>query len=342
MPRASQAPITLRFVGDLVLGNNHIVENIPPEWEKLYFAGVEDYLKGADAVVGNLEGVLTRHTRTLKVTGTGRAFAFRFPPHYAGLLRQAGFRALNVANNHSNDFGEIGFADTLRALREADVAVAGVKGEIARFEVKGLKVAVVGFGFYPRQDMIHDLDNARRLIARARDGSQVVIATFHGGAEGDDAIWHPDGDETYLGENRGNAVAFARAVIDAGAHAVVGHGPHVLRAIECHRGRPIFHSLGNFVGVGGLSIRGMASLSAIGGLQLGPQGELMGIEFLPVVFTDRKVPRPDEREYGAHLVNWLGREARYPGQFLQVPANAATRGDFEAWATGVLRAKSTR
>ncbi|MBK8073126.1 MAG: CapA family protein [Ramlibacter sp.] len=342
MQRAGAAPITLRFVGDLVLGNNHLVENIPPEWEKLYFAGVEDYLKSADASVGNLEGVLTRHPKTLKATGSGRAFAFRFPPHYAGLLRQMNFRAVTVANNHSNDFGEIGFADTLKHLRDASVAIAGLKGEYATFEVKGLKVAVVGFGFYPRQDMIQHLESAARLVARARAEAQYVIATFHGGAEGDEAIWHANEAETYLGENRGNAVAFARAAIDAGADVVVGHGPHVLRSIECYKGKPVFHSLGNFVGVGGLSIRGMASLSAIAGVQLGSRGELLGIEFLPVTFTERKVPVPDERQFSAHLVNWLGREARYSGQFLQVPADAAGRAAFDNWVGTLPRAARPR
>ena len=81
MPMVSTAPVTLRFVGDLVLGNNHIVENIPPEWEQLYFANVEGYLKSADASIGNLEGVLTNYPKTLKSTGSGRAYAFRFPPH---------------------------------------------------------------------------------------------------------------------------------------------------------------------------------------------------------------------------------------------------------------------
>lgn len=331
MQQQSPSPITLRFVGDLVLGNSHVVENIPPEWERLYFAQVADYLQSADAVVGNLEGVLTEHTQTRKVTGTGRAFAFRFPPHYAGLLRKAGFTALNVANNHSNDFGEVGFADTLRHLREAGVAVAGLKGEQAMLNVRGLQVAVLGFGFYLRQSMIQDLVNVTQLVAQARSQAQYVVVTFHSGAEGDQAIWHSNETETYLGEDRGNAVAFARAAIDAGADVLVGHGPHVLRSIECYKGKPIFYSLGNFVGVGGLSARGMAALSAIGGVQLGPQGQLLGIEFLPVVFNERKLPRPDERGFAAHLVNRLGTQARYSGEFLQVPAPAHSAAEFQKW-----------
>ncbi len=342
MPRQSAAPITVRFVGDLVLGNGHVVKNIPPSWEQAYFASVADYLKNSDAAIGNLEGVLTLHAKTLKAVGSGRAYAFRFPPQYAQLLQRTGFRALNVANNHSNDFGEIGFADTLRHLRKASLGVAGLKGEYALLQVKGLKVAVVGFGFYPRQNMIQDLADAAQLIARAKAEAQYVIATFHGGAEGDEAAWHDDRTETYLGEDRGNSVAFARAVIDAGADLVVGHGPHVLRSVECYKGRPVFYSLGNFVGVGGLSIRGLASLSAIGGVQLGARGELLAIEFLPIVFSEQKLPMPDDREFASHLVNRLGSNAAYRGEFLTVPANAAQRPAFEAWIGSIPAARKAR
>jgi hypothetical protein len=334
----SPAPLTLRFVGDMVPGNAHAMAQVPREWDALYFAQVGDYLRSADAAIGNLEGALTVHPTTRKVTGTGRSFAFRFPLHYGRLFRESGFRVLNVANNHSHDFGDVGFAETLRVLGEADVAVAGVKGSFASVELKGLRVAVIGFGFHPRHDTIQDLAGARRLVARAREQNQVVVVTFHGGAEGGDAVWHADEVETFLGENRGNSVAFSRAVIDAGADVVVGHGPHVLRSIECYRGRPIFYSLGNFISVGGLSVRGMAAVSAIAGVQLGSAGELLAIEFLPVVFTERKVPRPDERGFGAHLVNQLARGARFPGQFLQVPADPATQAEFETWALAAARA----
>lgn len=332
MQALSQAPITLRFVGDLVLGNSHVVENIPAEWDAMYFGQVGPYLKNTDLTLGNLEGALTNYTKTLKVTGTGRSYAFRFPPRYAKLLKDTGFTALNVANNHSRDFGEQGFADTGDNLRQAAIAVVGLKGQFATLQVKGLRLGMVGFGFYPHQNMVQDLAAASQLVAQAKAQSDYVVVTFHGGAEGDSAVFHGDSNELFLGENRGNAVAFARAVIDAGADLVVGHGPHVLRTIECYQGRPIFHSLGNFVGVGGLSIRSMAAMSAIGGVQLGAKGELLGVEFLPLRFSERKVPQADEREDASHLVNWLADNAKFSGQFLRVPANDASRKALVDWA----------
>lgn len=333
MEAQSQAPVTLRFVGDLVLGNSHLVDNIPAEWDGMYFGHVEPYLKNADLTLGNLEGALTQYTRTLKVTGTGRSYAFRFPPRYAKLLKDTGFNALNVANNHARDFGEQGFADTGENLRKAAIAVVGLKGQFASLQVKGLRVGLVGFGFYPHQNMVQDLALAGQLIAQAKAQSDYVVVTFHGGAEGDDAVFHGNSNEIFLGEDRGNAVAFSRAAIDAGADVVVGHGPHVLRAMECYQGRPIFHSLGNFVGVGGLSIRSMASMTAIAGVQLGSKGELLGLEFLPLRFSERKVPQRDEREDASHLVNWLADNARFSGQFLRVPANEAGRKALVDWAS---------
>lgn len=342
MEAQSQAPVTLRFVGDLVLGNSHLVDNIPAEWDGMYFAQVEPYLKNADLTLGNLEGALTQYTKTLKVTGTGRSYAFRFPPRYAKLLKDTGFTALNVANNHARDFGEQGFADTGENLRQAAIAVVGIKGQFASLQVKGLRVGLVGFGFYPHQNMVQDLAAAGQLIAQAKAQSDYVVVTFHGGAEGDDAVFHGNSNEIFLGEDRGNAVAFSRAAIDAGADVVVGHGPHVLRAMECYQGRPIFHSLGNFVGVGGLSIRSMASMTAIGGVQLGSKGELLGLEFLPLRFSERKVPQRDEREDASHLVNWLADNARFSGQFLRVPANEAGRKALVDWASKTVPSAKVR
>jgi poly-gamma-glutamate synthesis protein (capsule biosynthesis protein) len=292
MQALSQTPVTLRFVGDLVLGNSHLVDNIPAEWDAMYFGQVEPYLKNADLSMGNLEGALTQYTKTLKVTGSGRSYAFRFPPRYAKLLKDTGFTALNVANNHARDFGEQGFSDTGANLRQAAIAVVGLKGQFTILQVKELRVALVGFGFYPHQNMVQDLAAAGQLVAQAKAQSDYVVVTFHGGAEGDDAVFHGNSNEMFLGEDRGNAVAFSRAVIDAGADLVVGHGPHVLRAIECYQGRPIFHSLGNFVGVGGLSIRSMAAMTAIGGVQLGSKGELLGSSFCPFASANARCRRP--------------------------------------------------
>ncbi len=332
MTAEAAAPVTLRFVGDVVLANAQAMKTIPKEWEPLYFAAMARYLRGADASIGNLEGTLTDHGVSTKLSSAeGGSFAFRSPPHYAGVLRDAGFTAMNLANNHADDFGPTGRADTVKALREAGLLAAGLKGQVGVLEIKSLKVAVLGFGFFPEQDRVQDLDNTRRLVRQARAQADVVVVTFHSGATGTAALRHSDAEEEQRGESRGNAVAFARAAVDSGADIVVGHGPHVLRAIECYRGRPIFYSLGNFIGVGGLSTRGPAALTAIAGVQLDERGRLRGIEFLSGVFDQNRIPHPDGRDFAAHLVNWTGAHPRYQGAFLRVPADPATLPAFEQW-----------
>ena len=256
-------PVRIMLTGDIVLGNSFVVQDIPKDWDQRYFAGVRDVLKQANLVIGNLEGVLTEHLITRKTTGTGRQFAFRSPPRYASLLKEEGFGVLNVANNHAYDFGEVGVRDTLAALEQAKITTAGVLGEIKLLNILGLNIAVLGYSYASWFNSILDLTKSAELVQQAKAQGAYVIVTFHAGAEGSSAIWHADQEEMFMGENRGNTVAFSRAMIAAGADMVVGHGPHVLRAAECYQGKPIIYSLGNFVGVGGLSSQKFAAVSAL-------------------------------------------------------------------------------
>ena len=100
-------------------------------------------------------------------------------------------------------------------------------------------------------------------MKKAAANADVVIVTMHAGAEGADRTHVPPGTETYLGENRGNVVAFSHAVVDSGADVVIGHGPHVLRGMEWYKGRLIAYSLGNFAGYKVFALGGPLSLSGI-------------------------------------------------------------------------------
>ena len=120
-------------------------------------------------------------------------------------------------------------------------------------------------------------------------------------------------------------------MIEAGADLVAGHGPHVLRAVECYMGRPIAYSLGNFVAVGGLSIKQMANVSAILQMTISPDGVLRQIEMLPLRFDEARVPLPDSRGFALHLLNQLGRHARYPGTFVEFPAPEESKKAFDIW-----------
>ena len=290
---ATEQAVRMVFGGDIVLGNSFVVENIPKDWEERYFAGVRDVLKRADVAIGNFEGTLTEHAKTSKNPTSGRQFAFRSPPHYAELMYQEGFKILNVANNHAFDFGETGFKDTVSNMKNAGIAVAGLRDEAATLTVRGLNIAVLGFSASRRFNAIQDIQEAAELVRKAKAQAAYVIATFHAGAEGSPAIWHKDEDEEFLGENRGNTVAFSRAMIDAGADLIVGHGPHVLRAAECYKGKPIVYSLGNFVGVGGLSAKNFAAVSALLEVAVAQDGTLQNINLVPLRFNEQKLPQVD-------------------------------------------------
>ena len=328
---SSVEPVRVVFGGDIVLGNSFVVENIPKSWEENYFAGVRSVLKRADVAMGNFEDTLTEHDKTSKTIGTGRQYAFRSLPHYAELMYQEGFRVLNVANNHANDFGETGFKDTLRNLKQAGIAVTGVRDEAATLSVRGLNIAVLGFTYSNRFNTVFDLDGGAKLVRDAKAKGEYVIVTFHAGAEGTPAVWHDDEEELFMGENRGNTVAFSRAMINAGADMVVGHGPHVLRAAECYQGRPIVYSLGNFVGVGGLSAKNFAAVSALLEVSINVDGTLKSINLVPVRFNDQKLPQIDTQEFGTRLVNYLGKHARYPGTFIEFPVSGDDQDAFTSW-----------
>ena len=181
---------------------------------------------------------------------------------------------MNVANNHALDFGPVGQAQTLAALRKVGLAWTGRPGEIAYQQVGAIRVALLGFAPYKWAQSLTDIPAARRLVRKAAANADVVVVTMHAGAEGVDHQHVTPGMETYLGETRGNPIAFSHAVVNAGADLVVGSGPHVLRGMEWYKGRLIAYSLGNFGGYkvfrlgGPLSTSGILHVTLRGGREL--------------------------------------------------------------------------
>ena len=162
-------------------------------------------------------------------------FAFQAPPSTAFALRGLGFDLVNQANNHSLDYGVSGRRQTVAALDRAGIAHTGFPGEITYLRVRGLRVAFIGFAPYPYDADLLDIPAARALVRRARRHASVLVVVIHAGAEGANQLHTPYGTQYYLGEDRGNARAFAHAVIDAGASIVLGSGPHVIRGVERYR-----------------------------------------------------------------------------------------------------------
>ncbi|MEV0714114.1 CapA family protein [Asanoa sp. NPDC050611] len=267
--------ISLSATGDIVMGN--APGSLPSSGGKGFFDGVKRDL-AADLVMGNLEEPLTEDTGRSKCgpESTG-CHQFRAPPGYAKHLKDAGFELLNQANNHGNDYGPDGYRNTQDALEKYGLEHTGAVDQITVVDVEGVKVAVVGFSSYPWNNNLVDIAAGKALIAKAAKQADLVVVQVHMGAEGSGKTRVKPGTEMFLGENRGDPIKFAHSMIDAGADLIVGHGPHVLRAMEFYKGRLIAYSLGNFAGGGGtLRNDGPLGLGAVLKVELTKDGTWVG------------------------------------------------------------------
>jgi hypothetical protein len=303
--RPEHRSITLEWVGDIALSTER---GLPPGGLIGALAPVRGLLRDAQLTIGNLEGTLSvSGTSKCGGIGGGNCYAFQAPPAYAGQLRSLGFGDMNLANNHSLDYGPSGRAQTIGALDAAGITHDGLPGEIAIRRVDGERIAILGFAPYPYDANLLDIPAAQALVRRARRRASLVVVIIHAGAEGADQTHTPYGEQYFLGEDRGNARAFAHAVIDAGASIVLGSGPHVIRGIQRYRRRMIAYSLGNFVGYHTLAGGGVLSESAILRVTLGPGGRVIRGRWISISF-DGGLPRPDPTDASAHLVQVLSRE----------------------------------
>jgi poly-gamma-glutamate capsule biosynthesis protein CapA/YwtB (metallophosphatase superfamily) len=286
---AAARPIRVAAVGDTVMGS--LPYGLPPDGGRSLFSRVDHLLVG-DVVIGNLEGTLATGGASKCGQGRPNCFAFRTPPSYARWLREAGFTVMSLANNHAYDFGADGLRQTVAALARVGVRSTGRPGTMALQRVGGRRVAVLGFAPYGWSDPLLDLPGAARRVREAARRAEIVVVTFHGGAEGRDRTRTPRGPETYLGEPRGDVRAFAKAVVDAGADLVIGHGPHVLRGMEVYRGRLVAYSLGNFAGYKALSLGGPLSTGAVLQVALEPDGRLRRGRIRPIRLVGDGIPAP--------------------------------------------------
>jgi hypothetical protein len=298
--------VTVGWSGDAVPAS--VDRGLPPDPGRLLRA-VTPLLSRPDVMVGNLEGTLTRVATSTKCEPDSEdCVAFRSPPAYARLFAEAGYDVLSLANNHSHDFGPAGLAETREAVHRAGIATTGGPDEIAVRTVRGIRVAVLGFAPYGWAAPLNDPAAVRELVARAAAAADVVLVVFHGGAEGAGALHVPAGRETAFGEDRGDLRAFARTALAAGASAVLGAGPHVVRGMEVVAGKPVAYSVGNLVGYRTLSSAGVTGTTAVLHLTFGADGRWLGGRLLP----SRQVPpgyaEPDPGRAAVALVARLSRE----------------------------------
>lgn len=230
---SSPVSLTLSVVGDCTLGTdetfdydtslNAYYENYGADY---FLQNVKDIFSTDDLTIANFEGTLTDSGER-----EDKTFAFKAPASYASILTGGSVEAVNTANNHSHDYGEQSFDDTLAALDDAGIVHFGYD-ETAVMDVKGIKVGLVGI--YELYDHLEREQQLKDNIAKVKaDGAQLIVVIFHWGNETETV---PDSNQTTLG----------RIAIDEGADLVCGHHPHVLQGIETYKGRNIVYSLGNF------------------------------------------------------------------------------------------------
>jgi poly-gamma-glutamate capsule biosynthesis protein CapA/YwtB (metallophosphatase superfamily) len=297
--------ITIKAVGDVIPGTNYPDNRLLRDRNQLIPKSVRAYLQRADLLFGNLETSLTTYPYSSKDINQGQTFAFRSPPTYAKFFAAIGFDVFNMANNHALDFGKVGFRDTVNNLAAVGIETLGHKNQILYKQVRNVPVAMIGFTTYDIYNSMHDLETAKALVDEARKNANLVIISMQAGAEGTGAMHVKNQTEYFYGEDRGNSMQFARTMIDAGADLVIGHGPHVPRAMEIYKGKLIAYSLGNFLGYRTLSTAAETGYSMILEVKMNPYGELVGGKIIPVRINRQGIPQIDQRFRTVSLLRYL-------------------------------------
>ena len=277
LPRPTHPGLTLAAVGDMMLGTD-FPENILPDDDGLSFLdGVTPILSKPDVTFGNLEGVLQDGGEPVKQCKDKRiCFLFRTPARYAAYFKLAGFDVLSLANNHARDFGEEGRSSTMAALDGVGIFHSGREGTVASFIANGRRIALIAFAPNVGSNSLNDPQIGLPLVTQLAATHDIVIVSFHGGAEGNGAEKLPFTREIFAGEDRGDVVEFAHQMIDAGADLVLGHGPHVVRPMEIYKDRLVAYSLGNFATYYGISVEGIRGIAPILLLTLDEEGRFVG------------------------------------------------------------------
>lgn len=294
-PPPADAKVRIRAVGDMMLGTTVPEGNLPPDGGSSVIAGVRSLMEDADLTFANVEGPLCDNGKTTKCRSSRNCYAFRSPTAYGQFFKDAGVDLASTANNHSGDFGELCRRETEATLDALGIAWSGPPGSVATVERNGLRIGMVAFHTSASCNHLNNTATATALVRAAAAEHDIVIVSFHGGAEGGKALHVPKGRETFHGEDRGDLRLFTHAVVDAGAHVVIGHGPHVVRGMEFYKGRLIAYSLGNFATYGRFNLQGPQGLGMVLEVELDREGRFTTGRVFPTKQVDQGIAIPDER-----------------------------------------------
>ncbi len=315
--------ISITAVGDIMIGSAFPdKKNLPPDDALNSFKAVESFLKG-DIVFGNLEGCFLDSGKSTKCKGIdpNRCYAFRMPNRYADIIKAAGFNLLSVANNHVGDFDYTGRKNTAKILDSLEIKYAGqLQKPFEIFSVDSVKYGFAAFAPNENTVDIRKIKEAKALVEQLKEQVDIVIVSFHGGGEGAKFEHVIKATEVFFKENRGNVYAFAHAVIDAGADVVLGHGPHVTRAVEVYKKKFIAYSLGNFCTYGMFSLKGPNGIAPLLQIKLNAKGDFLYADVISVkqdkvnrLTVDatkaafNKIKHLTDTDFKDHQLNFAGR-----------------------------------
>ena len=279
--------VTIIGVGDIMMGTNYPEDRLPTDDGKFLLKDVIPVLRNADVTFGNLEGTLLDEGGVPKKCSNPKVcYAFRSPVRYVNNLVDAGFDMVSLANNHAGDMGDPGRDTTMNTLINAGILHAGQLSMKTTIFVKdSVKYGLAAFAPNTNCVPINDLQGARNIVMQLDSLVDIIIVSFHGGAEGAKYQHVPRTHEMFYGEDRGDVYEFSHTLIDAGADIVFGHGPHVTRGIEVYNKRFISYSLGNFCTYKGINVAGVNGLAPIIKVFTNRSGEFLKGEITPTVQT---------------------------------------------------------
>ena len=333
--------IKIRAVGDTMLGTNFPRNMLPPD-NTSPLQQITPLLQGADITFANYEGTLCDGGQSQKCAAHGSAsaargrmpevaaahgsggtpvvrgtkqgvaqancFAFRSPRKFAEFVKEAGFDVVSLANNHILDFGEDCRDQTEKTLDALGIAWSGRQGTVARFERNAIPFSFIAFHSARHTNTTLDIEAAQQMIAAEKALGNLVMVSFHGGAEGLRALHVPHKAELFMSEDRGHVRRFAHAVVDAGADIVLGSGPHVVRGMEVYKDRLIAYSLGNFATYRAFNIWGLNGIGLILEADIDDAGRFVSGKIIPTRQTGFGVPVLDEKMIATDVIRVLSKQ----------------------------------
>ena len=300
--------VKITAVGDIMLGTAYPDSSfLPKNGSFRLFKHLHSFLSNADVTFGNLEGTLTDDLTQAKECKTeGRCYYFAMPAEFAQTLGKAGFDAISIANNHINDFGHIGRKSTKKQLKKHKINFAGLSEcPIDTFTRNGVKYGFCAFAPNAGTLNIKDIRKAERIVRHLDSIADIVLVSFHAGGEGIDFQHVTRKTEFYIGENRGNVYEFAHRMIDAGADVLLGHGPHVTRAIEVYKNRFITYSMGNFLTYSRVSVAGRCGIAPLFNIYTNKKGEFLRAQIIPTYQMKYQAPKIDPKNRAISIIQEL-------------------------------------